>query len=74
MSKARHPYQDYEKHPAWRTVERAVKALIKNGDIEARTDLKYIVGFLCKQLDAAALLNSETLPPTKPREDHALVR
>lgn len=62
MKKASHPYEVYEGTPAWRVVDRAVKALAKNGDIKEETNRKYIVGFLCEQLATANLTQSEPQP------------
>jgi len=50
MIKSTHPYKKYEALPLWAIVDRAVRALSRNGDIAEQTDRHYIVGFLCKQI------------------------
>jgi hypothetical protein len=50
MSKPVHPYKKYQGQPLWPIIDRAIRALSRNGDIEEQTDRNYIVGFLCKQI------------------------
>jgi hypothetical protein len=45
-----HPYAKFEGRVLWRTVEKAVAALAKNGDIQELTARKYIVGFICQNV------------------------
>ena len=54
MSK-RHPYQQMENDPLWRVLEKGVKTLVKNGDLEEKTARTHIVGFLAKQLRESGL-------------------
>jgi hypothetical protein len=43
-----HPYRAFEGTPMWRKVNRAIAALVKNGDIQETTRREYIVGYVCK--------------------------
>lgn len=52
-----HPYEKYESTPAWRVIDEAITALVKNHDLQETTARQYIVGYLCKQLSEAALLH-----------------
>lgn len=51
MSSNDYPYQKYEIIDNWKVIERAVSDLVKNGDLIAQTDRKYVVGYICKLLD-----------------------
>lgn len=48
-----HPYREYEGTPRWRLVNKAIDALVKNGDLEERTNRAYITGYICRVLSAA---------------------
>jgi hypothetical protein len=50
MNKPANPYKKYEAEPIWAIIERAIRDLSRNGDIQEETDRRYIVGFLCKQI------------------------
>jgi hypothetical protein len=50
MSKTSHPYKKYEGDPIWRALEKAIKALVKNGDLEEKTARSHIVGYLTQSL------------------------
>jgi hypothetical protein len=45
-----HLYEQYESTPAWSVIETAVAELVKNGDLEEKTDRRYIVGYLCQKM------------------------
>ena len=45
-----HPYKRYEGSPQWQTLNEAVDALVKNGDLRETTNRVYIVGYLCQAL------------------------
>ena len=45
-----HPYQQYESHPYWKQLDKAISALVKNQDLLERTARPYIVGYLCQAL------------------------
>jgi hypothetical protein len=45
-----HPYQEFESSNTWKHVNRAIGALVKNGDIKEETPREYIVGYICKIL------------------------
>lgn len=49
-----HPYQELEASPTWKSVDRAINALAKNGDIQETTRREYIVGYICKMIEADA--------------------
>jgi hypothetical protein len=48
MSTRGRRYAEYEKAAVWRTINRGISALVKNGDMEERTARRYIVGYLSK--------------------------
>ena len=45
-----HPYRQYETTLAWKIIDQAVSAIVKNQDIKETTARVYIVGYLVKQL------------------------
>lgn len=52
-------YKKYEKMKAWKVIEKSLNDLKNNQDLEEKTERKYIVGYLCKQLTNKHLLNEE---------------
>lgn len=50
-----HPYAAHEKDEVWKALDKALKALIKNGDLEERTARTHIVGYLARVLDEAGI-------------------
>ncbi len=65
-----HPYQEFQKHPLWKVLNRGIKDLQANGDLEEKTAREYIVGFLSKLLlesDLIAEVPGRSSPrPVKP--------
>jgi len=55
MSKPSHPYKKYENDRVWRAVEKGIKALAKNGDLEEKTARTHIVGYLTKLIHETGL-------------------
>jgi hypothetical protein len=49
-SHKQHPYTEVEGSVLWRTVEKAISALVKNGDLKEFTAREYIVGYVCQTL------------------------
>jgi hypothetical protein len=60
-----HPYRKFEGTPLWDTVEKAVSALIANGDITEKTAHEHIVGYFCnaitQSLDVAGTSDTEPI-------------
>jgi hypothetical protein len=54
IRKQDHPYQAFEASPTWKRVDRAISALVKNGDIQETTRREYIVGYICKMIGTDA--------------------
>ena len=50
-----HPYEDLEQTPLWRTLQRAIEELRKNGDIELTTAPEYVVGYVARSLERDGL-------------------
>lgn len=50
-----HPYRAHEKDEIWRALEKGIKALAKNGDLEERTARTHIVGYLTRMLKEAGI-------------------
>jgi hypothetical protein len=41
---------ELEGTPVWNSVDRAIKALLKNGDVELTTRREYVVGYICHKI------------------------
>ena len=54
-----HPYSVYEKLKIWKSLEKAIGNLEKNGDIARTTPVPYIVGYIISLLDKENLLKEE---------------
>jgi hypothetical protein len=50
-----HPYEEFEGSVLRRTVEKAVSALVKNGDMPELAARKYIVGSICRAREAVGI-------------------
>jgi hypothetical protein len=48
--KNKHRYQHLENDPVWRVLEKGLKALVKNGDVEEKTARTHILGYLTQLL------------------------
>ncbi|MGA8540252.1 MAG: hypothetical protein WB566_12190 [Terriglobales bacterium] len=46
----KHPYKKFEATVLWRTVEKQIADLVKNGDIQELTAREYIVGSICRAI------------------------
>jgi len=55
-----YPYQQFENTGTWRVVDDAINALVQNGDLKESTARRYIVGYICEQLDKAKVLRDAT--------------
>jgi hypothetical protein len=49
-SRKQHPYVKFEGSVLWRTIEREIAALVKNGDLQELTAREYIVGSICRAI------------------------
>ena len=61
MSAAEHPYKQLERLKAWKVLDKAIKDLAANGDVEELTARRYIVGYLLQKLDEAQALAPEVI-------------
>ena len=43
-----HPYKNYEQSKAWNVINKLIKDLVDNNDIELQTPIEYVVGYICK--------------------------
>lgn len=73
MEKAKHAYVEYESTLAWRAVSDALVALETNKDIQVHTGHHLVVGYICKQLEAAtrAAADDGSAQPAVPADGHA---
>jgi len=55
-----HPYRAYENTPLWERVQKAIDALVRNGDLIEQTPREYIVGYLCQAVTSEALERGPT--------------
>lgn len=44
------PYEELQGTPIWNRVDRAIKMLLKNGDLELTTSREYVVGYICRKI------------------------
>jgi hypothetical protein len=61
-----HPYKAFQGTPLWKRVDRAISALVKNGDLQETTGREYIVGYICKMVGAGAAPQAKTALAQKP--------
>ena len=54
------PYKKFEFTARWDVINRTIEDLVENKDIQETTDRKYIVGYLCKALFDAGVINIES--------------
>ena len=45
-----HPYTQNENSEIWRVLEKSIRELIENQDIEITTKEKYVTGYITKQV------------------------
>ena len=45
-----HPYKDHENSRTWNVINKLIKDLVDNNDIELLTPKEYVIGYLCKGL------------------------
>lgn len=45
-----HPYEEYEGTKLWKSIDKAIGKLVKNGDLCEQTGRQYIVGYLVKSV------------------------
>ena len=50
ISKLSHPYQEFEGTKLWKSIDKAITKLAKNGDLCEQTGRAYIVGYLVKSV------------------------
>jgi len=48
QSRKTHPYKKFEGSVIWHVVEKAIAALVSNGDMQELTSREYIVGSICQ--------------------------
>jgi hypothetical protein len=49
-SRKQHPYMKFEGSVLWRSVEKGIVNLVKNGDLKELTSREYIVGLICQAI------------------------
>lgn len=60
MTSNEFPYHNFQSHPAWGAVDRAIEKLVDNSDLIEQTHRRYIVGYIVKELSENGLLKSES--------------
>jgi hypothetical protein len=53
------PYDKYHNLKLWKVLEKSIKDLVKNQDLQETTDRYYIIGYLIKNIDKHGLLKEE---------------
>jgi len=54
-------YEKYKSHPLWGIVKNGINDLIMNSDIEEKTAIDYIIGYLCMSIIESDQIKIETL-------------
>jgi hypothetical protein len=67
MTRSNHPYAALENHPAWKVLDRAIKKLVANGDLDEQTTREHIVGYILNELTHAAVLDPQIIRPIPKR-------
>jgi hypothetical protein len=57
----KHPYEQFEKTPLWRAINKAVADLERNQDVELRTAREHFIGYLCQQLSAGGIVTEGSI-------------
>ena len=71
MSK-NHPYKQFEKEQVWRVLDRGIRDLVKNGDLEEKTARTHVVGYLAKLLKEAGITQAKVIEIR--RDEQVLIR
>jgi hypothetical protein len=50
-----HPFDEYRETPLWRLLATALSELEANHEVAISTAPEYVIGYLCRRLDAARL-------------------
>ena len=53
-----HPYLEFENTSVWTILEKAINELEGNKDLKLTTPKEYVIGYVCKQLTEADVLNT----------------
>ncbi len=51
----RNPYREYEGTKLWKSIDKAITTLVRNGDITEQTGRAYIVGYLAKSVTHSSM-------------------
>ena len=60
---ANHPYTEFERSRLWLVLEKAVSQLEENTDITLTSAPEYVIGYCCKRLSEADVINELGLEP-----------
>lgn len=66
--KDQHPYHNLESLPLWKVVEKGIRDLNQNGDLDQTTASRYIIGYLVQQILASGLVDGVTDRRPRPRK------
>ncbi len=55
------PYKKYENTDLWKLIDKSIRDLVGNNDIELLTKNEYIVGYLCKQILSSDKIKTDNL-------------
>lgn len=54
-----HPYTEYLDTRIWRAIASALSDLQASGEVRVETAPEYVIGFLCRELDAKGVVSGE---------------
>ena len=56
-----HPNTEFEGTPLWKTIEKEIKSLVENQDLQLTTAPEFVIGSLCKCLVKAGVAVREKM-------------
>lgn len=57
------PFSEYQRTPLWRALASALADLESSRELTVSTAPEYVIGYLCRELEAKGVVASEALAP-----------
>jgi hypothetical protein len=60
---SRRPFDEYRDTPLWRALASGLRELEASREVAVATAPEYVIGYLCRELDAKRVVNASALTP-----------